>query len=129
MIYKLLLTTNETLKASRPGRRRTPPLRSVEQRATEAARGRLALLHLLAGADDLVDEQQLRGDDGGRVEHLVLDAVVVPDARDRRVHRLAVVHVEAQRGLAVGVRLLQLDDRVLRVVARVGRERLRDDEQ
>ena len=77
--------------------------------------------------EDLVDEEQLRCDDRRRVEHLVLDAVVVPHADDGGVHGLAGVDVEAAGPLR-RVRLLQLDDAVLRVVARVRGERLRDDE-
>ena len=77
--------------------------------------------------EDLVDEEQLRCDDRRRVEHLVLDAVVVPHADDGGVHGLAGVDVEAAGPLR-RVRLLQLDDAVLRVVAGVGGERLRDDE-
>ena len=56
---------------------------------------RLAALHLPAGLDDLVDEQQLRREHGAQVEHLALDDPVVPDALHVGQHRVARVDVEA----------------------------------
>mmetsp|Transcript_37169 Transcript_37169/g.98392 ORF Transcript_37169/g.98392 Transcript_37169/m.98392 type:complete len:412 (+) Transcript_37169:432-1667(+) len=89
----------------------------------------LALLHLAAGLDDLVDEQQLRRDHRRRVEHLPLDVVVVPDARRLGVHGLPREDVDANLGRALLLLLKDLEHRVLRVVARVLCQCLRDRQQ
>jgi len=63
-----------------------------------------------------------------RVEHLPLDAVVVPDALRHRVKRLARLEVEAD-DVALGLLVLERDERVLNVPAAIGSERLGQDQE
>ena len=42
-----------------------------------------------SGAHDLVDEQEVAGDDGAGVDHLALDVVVVEQAEVARVDHFA----------------------------------------
>jgi len=83
-----------------------------------------------AGSHDLVDEQEIRGDDGARVEKLDLDSVIVEDAHVLRQRRFpgGQIQTDALR-LEIEILFLQLDDGFLRVVAAVGGQRLGDDEQ
>lgn len=50
----------------------------------------------LAGtcSHDLIHQKQLRGDDGGALQDLLLDQVVVEDAGNYRVDRLSSCHVQ-----------------------------------
>mmetsp|Transcript_17658 Transcript_17658/g.29671 ORF Transcript_17658/g.29671 Transcript_17658/m.29671 type:complete len:499 (-) Transcript_17658:368-1864(-) len=84
--------------------------------------------HVHAGAHDLVHQQQLRGDDGRRVQDLALDAVVVVDTHHGGAHGLPSHHVDAD-DVALHVLVRQLDVLLLRVEAGVLRERLRDHQQ
>ena len=56
--------------------------------------------HLLPGPHDLVDQQQLHGQDRRQVEALPLDAHVVPHALVLRYHRLSRLAVQSHRELA-----------------------------
>lgn len=47
------------------------------------------MLHVLAGTHDLVDEEELLGEDWGDVHELTLDDVVVPDVGGGGWERLA----------------------------------------
>ena len=60
--------------------------------------------HVAPRPDDLVDEEELRCDDGGGVEDLPLDDGVVVDAGDHGVDGLAGEGVEAHRFLTRGSR-------------------------
>ena len=83
-----------------------------------------------AGSHDLIDEQEIRGDDGTRVEKLDFDSVIVEDAHVLRQRRLpgGQIQTHALR-LEIEIFFLQLDDGFLRVVAAVDGQRLGDDEQ
>ena len=58
----------------------------------------LPLPHVDPGPQDLVHQQQLRRHDGRRLQHLPLDARVVPDPGQRRVEGAAAGDVDADRG-------------------------------
>jgi len=74
---------------------------------------------------DLVHQQQLARDHGRAQQDLALDAVVVVDPSGGRVQRLASGHVQPHGGAPRRLRLLlQLDERLLRVVAAVLRQDL-----
>mmetsp|Transcript_5533 Transcript_5533/g.17509 ORF Transcript_5533/g.17509 Transcript_5533/m.17509 type:complete len:395 (-) Transcript_5533:539-1723(-) len=87
------------------------------------------LAHLLAGLDDLVDEEQLRRQHSGEEEVLLLDAVAVPDALGARVRWQPRRQVEADGLLVRGVGVLQCHDALLDVEARVLGQDLGDDEE
>ena len=67
-------------------------------------------------AHDLVDEEQVGGDDGRRVDHLPLHVVVVQDAVLGRRDGLPRRTVDPHRGAGVLGIGQQLDDRLLSVV-------------
>merc|ERR1719231_435026 len=68
----------------------SPPSHATAPWATAAA-------HLAPGAHHLVHQQELRGQHGGQVQRLALDAVVVPDAALLRQQRLARLAVQTHR--------------------------------
>ena len=49
------------------------------------------------GAHDLINEEQLGGDDRGALQDLLLNEVIVEDARQHRVTRLPRVDVQPHR--------------------------------
>ena len=69
-----------------------------------------------SGAHDLVDEEQVGGDDGRRVDHLPLHVVVVQDAVLGRRDGLPRRAIDPHRGARVLGIGQQLDDRLLSVV-------------
>lgn len=89
----------------------------------------LALERRQTSAHDLIDEQKIAGNDRGRVNDLSFHSIVVDDAVLERIESTAGLQVDADEFLATSrVRVVQLDEHRLLVVASVLRQRLGYDE-
>ena len=70
-----------------------------------------------SGPHDLVDEEEVAGDDGAGVDHLPLDVEVVEEAEVDRVDHFPARDVQADRTDGIVGLAQQLDDDLLRVEA------------
>eukprot|EP00955_Chlamydomonas_euryale_P029132 306914-Chlamydomonas_euryale.AAC.1 len=129
------LCTHRTI----PRRMLMPRLAANEQQRRQSSAARAAAAasahaprspapHVDARTDDLVHQQQLAAHERRAMQHLLLDRVVVVDTGQHRVERLARFDIKAHHGPLVEL-LLHPDDRLLRLVARVLGEDLREAEQ
>ncbi len=86
-------------------------------------------LHVDAGSHDLVDEEELLGQNGGDVQELLLHTEVIQDAERFGLHDFHLVGVESHIDLVVLLVVQQHDDGFLHVISAVLSQDLRDHEQ
>ena len=103
------------------------PITTLNEVVGKISKGELLLSHVDSSSQHFIRAQQLRGDDWRGVQNLLFDQEVVVDTAHRRVKGLADGDVKAD-GVASVVLLLHVNDGILRIIAAVLGESLRDDE-